>query len=92
MNDPPFETNVSGRPVIGSRMGGIPEILEDDGTGWLFPAGDVQALADRLLRWAELGSEREEYGRRAWQDARTRFHPTRVLETTIGYYRRLLGK
>ena len=37
-----------GRPVIASDVAGLAEAVEDGRTGWLFPAGDAQALADVL--------------------------------------------
>jgi glycosyltransferase involved in cell wall biosynthesis len=45
-----LEAMAFGKPVIGSRMGGIPEQVEDGVTGYLFPMGDEQELAQRLLR------------------------------------------
>lgn len=39
-----------GKPVIGSAIGGIPELVRDGETGLLFPAGDVSALAERMRR------------------------------------------
>jgi glycosyltransferase involved in cell wall biosynthesis len=39
-----------GLPVIGSRLGGIPEIVHDDTNGFLVPPGDERALADTLQR------------------------------------------
>jgi glycosyltransferase involved in cell wall biosynthesis len=39
-----------GRGVIGSRVGGIPDIVEDGTTGLLVPAGNADALADALVR------------------------------------------
>jgi glycosyltransferase involved in cell wall biosynthesis len=39
-----------GRGVVGSRVGGIPDIVEDGATGILVPPGDPQALADALVR------------------------------------------
>ena len=39
-----------GKPVIGSAIGGIPELVRDGETGLLFPAGDATALADRMRR------------------------------------------
>ena len=44
-----FESFMHGVPVIGSRAGGIPEQIDEDRTGWLFRAGDSDALA-QLLR------------------------------------------
>jgi glycosyltransferase involved in cell wall biosynthesis len=39
-----------GLPVIGSQLGGIPEIIRHDINGFLVPPGDDQALADALQR------------------------------------------
>jgi glycosyltransferase involved in cell wall biosynthesis len=39
-------------PVVGSRIGGIPDFLADGRTGWLFPPGDAAALAERLRSFA----------------------------------------
>jgi glycosyltransferase involved in cell wall biosynthesis len=43
-----YEALGYGVPVIASRVGGIPEILDDDTYGWLFEPGDVDALERRL--------------------------------------------
>jgi len=40
-----LEARGRGRPVIASRIGGLPELVEDGVDGRLFPAGDVGALA-----------------------------------------------
>jgi glycosyltransferase involved in cell wall biosynthesis len=39
-----------GRGVVGSRVGGIPDIVEDDVSGLLVPPDDARALADALVR------------------------------------------
>ena len=39
-----------GRGVVASRVGGIPDIVEDGATGLLVPPGDATALADALVR------------------------------------------
>jgi glycosyltransferase involved in cell wall biosynthesis len=43
-----LEALAAGKPLIGSRIGGIPELVDEGRTGWLFPAGDVDALAGLL--------------------------------------------
>jgi glycosyltransferase involved in cell wall biosynthesis len=45
-----LEACVAEIPVIASRVGGIPEVIEDGVTGLLFPAGDAGALAAGLCR------------------------------------------
>jgi glycosyltransferase involved in cell wall biosynthesis len=37
-----------GIPVIGSNVGGIPEVVRDGVNGYLFPPGNSAALADRI--------------------------------------------
>ncbi len=37
-----------GIPVLASRMGGVPEIVEDGATGWLFEPGDIDDLRSRI--------------------------------------------
>lgn len=44
-----IEAMLCGTPVIASAVDGIPEVLQDGVQGYLVPAGDVDALADRLL-------------------------------------------
>jgi glycosyltransferase involved in cell wall biosynthesis len=44
-----METMAMGRPVIGSRTGGTPEIIEDGISGLVFPPGRSDVLAERLL-------------------------------------------
>ena len=43
-----IEALATGRPIVGSRVGGIPEILTGPLERFLFPDGDASALADRL--------------------------------------------
>jgi glycosyltransferase involved in cell wall biosynthesis len=45
-----IEAMATGTPAIGSRVGGIPELIEDGVRGFLVPPGDENALAEKL-RW-----------------------------------------
>jgi glycosyltransferase involved in cell wall biosynthesis len=45
-----IEALARGRPVVGSAVGGIPDIVTTEHSGLLVPPGDATALADALLR------------------------------------------
>lgn len=40
----------TGRPVVASAVGGVPEIVKHGQTGWLVPPADPQALADAIAK------------------------------------------
>lgn len=44
-----LEAQASGRPVVSTQHGGIPEYVHDGETGLLVPEGEVTALADALV-------------------------------------------
>ncbi len=52
-----YEAFLIGVPVIASRIGGIPELIEDRETGWLVEPGNVDELAAGMLRCYERQDE-----------------------------------
>ena len=47
------EAQACGVPVLGSDIGGVPETLQPDVTGFLLPPGDVNAWRDAILKMAD---------------------------------------
>lgn len=45
-----IEALACGVPVAASNVGGVPEVVEDKNTGFLFEPGDVRGLADAILK------------------------------------------
>ncbi len=62
-----------GVPVIGSAIGGLPEIVRDGVDGLLVPPGDAAALADAILNLARQPDRRLHMARAAREGARDRF-------------------
>ncbi len=68
-----IEAGAAGRPSIGTRIGGIPELVEEGRTGWLVPEGDAEPLADRLMELAGQEASLREAGAAARQHVREHF-------------------
>jgi glycosyltransferase involved in cell wall biosynthesis len=60
-----LEAMAMARPVVGFAVGGVAEVVEDGRTGWLAPAGDLGALADRMRRLAESADRGRAFGEAA---------------------------
>jgi glycosyltransferase involved in cell wall biosynthesis len=79
-----LEAAATGLPVIGSRVGGIPEAVADGETGFLVPERDVAALAARigaLLGDAELRRRLGGQGRARVERLFDLGRQTAILET-----------
>jgi glycosyltransferase involved in cell wall biosynthesis len=72
-------------PVIATRVGGVPEVIEEDGCGYMFEVGDVNGMAEAALRVLSDDSERERLGKRGREIAVSRF----ATETIIPQYEAL---
>jgi glycosyltransferase involved in cell wall biosynthesis len=66
---PLAEAMASGLPCVGSRAGGIPDILTDKVTGLLVERGNVASLADALQRLASDREARQRMGRQGRRHA-----------------------
>lgn len=80
-----------GLPVIASRVGGLPEIVEEGKTGWLVPAGSPAELAQAIRSAAALGPPAlRQMGEAGRQQAR-RFASDIMVERTESLYLNLLS-
>lgn len=52
-----LEAMAEGLPIIASRIGGLPELVQHDGNGLLVEAGNVAAWSDALRRFSMLPKE-----------------------------------
>jgi N-acetyl-alpha-D-glucosaminyl L-malate synthase BshA len=78
-------------PSVSTRVGGIPEVVEDDVSGLLVPPGDVGALAKALEDLIDDDDRRQRLGRAAQARARDRFSAEVIVPQYEALYRRLCG-
>jgi len=88
-----LEAMAAGTPVIASRIGGIPELVDDGETGWLFDAGSDSALRHAITKarsLSEAGYARMRAA--ALASARMRFSPETHLQGLLEVYGRLTAE
>ena len=84
-----LEAMCFGCPSVSTRVGGIPEVVEDNESGLLVPAGDVAALAKALESLIHDQPRRNGLGRAAQARARERFSAEVIVPRYEALYRRL---
>lgn len=81
-----LEAMACGTPVVASRVGGIPEILEDGRTGYLVEPGDSHALGQRITELLEPSPKWEEMSARGVETVRSRFTWDHVADRCLEAY------
>jgi glycosyltransferase involved in cell wall biosynthesis len=79
------EAMAGGIPVIGSRIGGIPELVEDERTGFLVEPGDPRHLAARMRSFIENPNMVRQYGTQAAERMTENTVERRVAEYVTKY-------
>ena len=78
-----LEAMACGVPVVGTNVGGLPEVVEDGKNGFLLPVGDVEAMADAVLAIVED----PERGRALSESARERAVAAFPSDQIVARYR-----
>lgn len=87
-----LEAMAAGRPVVATRVGGVPEIVQDGVTGMLVPPGDPERLAAAILHVLSDGERARAMGRRGLELVRERFSLEAMVRSYERLYERLLAK
>jgi glycosyltransferase involved in cell wall biosynthesis len=83
-----IEAAATGRPVVATAVGGVPEVISD--AGLLVPAGDEQAIAASIVQLAERPELCDEMGQRGRARVLEGFASDRLLDDIDMLYIELL--
>jgi L-malate glycosyltransferase len=78
-------------PVVASRVGGVPEVVDDGVTGFLSAVGDVDKMADDAARLLTDVTLRSEMGQRARASAVSRYNTDLIIPRYINFYEQILA-
>jgi L-malate glycosyltransferase len=79
-------------PSIATRVGGVPELIEDGETGLLYNVGDVDAMAAGALALLADPARLHAMRNAARKDAQKRFCSTLVVPQYVRFYEQVLGQ
>jgi glycosyltransferase involved in cell wall biosynthesis len=85
-----LEAMAAGCPVVATRVGGLPELIEEGVTGFLVSPGDAPALAEAISTLASRDDLVGRMGEAAREKIRQRFTVERMAKLNEDYYYDLL--
>jgi glycosyltransferase involved in cell wall biosynthesis len=86
-----LEAGAAGVPSVATAVGGIPEVLDDGQNGYLVPAGDSSALAQRIVALLDNEPQRLAMGRAARDRVRHDFSFTAMSRQYYELFKKLVG-
>jgi L-malate glycosyltransferase len=87
-----LEAMASGVVPIGTRVGGVPELIEDGVTGFLGKTGDVDSMAAQAISVLENPSLRTSMGQAARQSAESRFSTELIIPQYEALYEKVTAR
>ena len=85
-----IEALAAGRPVVATRVGGVPDVVTDGEDGLLVNVGDVEGLTDALERLGRDAKLRRRLGESGRLRTPARYAVERLVDDTDSLYRELL--
>jgi len=86
-----IEALAAGRAVVATRVGGVPDVVDEGETGFLVRPGDTHAIAERLEILARDPKRRAAMGRAGRERVLRRYAVERLVDDVDALYRELLS-
>jgi len=87
-----LEAFALGKPIIGARIGGIPELVRDGETGYTFEPGSVDDLGDKILLFLKNFEKIADMGKNARKFVEENFNPEKHYQELIRIYQMAIQK
>lgn len=87
-----LEAMACGVPAIATRVGGVPELIDDQINGLLFEVGDIESMAAAAISLLRDPSRLDSLSTAARQTARDRFCASRIIPIYEQYYERVIAR
>jgi L-malate glycosyltransferase len=78
--------------VIATRIGGIPEVVNDGESGYLSDVGDVEKMSADTLKLLKNDDQRVAFGRRGREISVQRYSTQAIIPQYINFYEKVLAK
>ncbi len=79
-------------PVIATRIGGLPEVVNDGESGFLSDVGDVEKMTADTLKFLNDEELRRSFGERGRELAVQRYSTEKIIPQYIAYYEKVVQK
>ena len=87
-----LEAMAAGRPVVATRVGGLPESVVDGTTGFLVPPRNPAALAEAITKFIQSPSLAQKMGSSGRERVRQQFSLEHMAKENESYYYELVGR
>ena len=84
-----LESMAFGQPVVATKIGGIPEVVEHKKSGFLAKLGDTKALAGYVKMLMQSGTLHQKMGQVAKLRAETTFSTEKIVDEYVKYYQQI---
>lgn len=85
-----IEAMAAGLPVIATRVGAIPDVIDEGTNGFLIEAGDYQELAEKILLLSRDTELRQKMSKNNVEAVRENYTKTAILERISNQYNKLV--
>jgi L-malate glycosyltransferase len=87
-----LEAMACGVPTIATRVGGVPELIDNGVNGFLFPVGDVEGMAQAAIELLTNPAALEQMAHAARKTAQDHFCASRIIPLYEEYYERVIAR